>query len=50
MELLAKKVGFKFKVQIVKDGKYGGVNEDGSWNGMVGELLRQVHVFRPKMM
>ncbi len=26
----------------VKDGKYGAKDENGSWNGMVGELVRNV--------
>ncbi|XP_072238057.1 glutamate receptor U1 [Leuresthes tenuis] len=43
MDLLsevAKKVGFKFKVQLVKDGSYGRQDESGNWNGMVGEVVR----------
>ena len=30
------------KIEIVKDGKYGDKNGAGSWDGMVGELLRGV--------
>ncbi|KAM9408186.1 glutamate receptor U1 [Pholidichthys leucotaenia] len=43
MDLLsevAKKVGFKYKVQLVKDGAYGRQDENGNWNGMVGEVVR----------
>jgi len=36
---IASIVGFRYKLRLVKDGKYGGVKEDGSWNGMIGELL-----------
>lgn len=45
MDLLsevAKKVGFKYKVQLVKDGAYGRQEESGNWNGMVGEVVRGV--------
>ena len=31
-----------YKIEIVKDGKYGDKNGAGSWDGMVGELLRGV--------
>nr|XP_046239369.1 probable glutamate receptor [Scatophagus argus]XP_046239371.1 probable glutamate receptor [Scatophagus argus] len=43
MDLLsevAKKVGFKYKVQLVKDGSYGRQDESGNWNGMIGEVVR----------
>lgn len=43
---LAKKVaeivGFQYEIVPVPDGKYGSRNEDGTWNGMVGELVRNV--------
>lgn len=45
MDLLsevAKKVGFKYKVQLVKDGSYGRQDENGNWNGMIGEVVRGV--------
>ncbi|XP_072522624.1 probable glutamate receptor [Salminus brasiliensis] len=37
---LAKKLGFKYKVHLVKDSAYGRVDESGSWNGMIGEVVR----------
>nr|XP_020453736.1 probable glutamate receptor [Monopterus albus] len=43
MDLLsevAKKLGFKYKVQLVKDGSYGRQEENGNWNGMIGEVIR----------
>ncbi|XP_029008112.1 glutamate receptor U1 [Betta splendens] len=43
MDLLsevAKKVGFKYRVQLVKDGSYGRQDETGNWNGMIGEVMR----------
>ncbi|XP_007237596.2 probable glutamate receptor isoform X1 [Astyanax mexicanus] len=37
---LAKKLGFKYKVHLVKDGSYGRLDESGNWNGMIGEVVR----------
>lgn len=39
---LAKKLGFKYKVHLVKDGAYGRQDESGNWNGMIGEVVRGV--------
>ncbi|XP_041443940.1 glutamate receptor 1 isoform X2 [Xenopus laevis] len=37
---IAKHVGIKYKLEIVKDGKYGARDSDmKAWNGMVGELV-----------
>ncbi|XP_044133817.1 glutamate receptor 1 isoform X3 [Bufo gargarizans] len=37
---VAKHVGFKYKLEIVRDGKYGARDSDmKAWNGMVGELV-----------
>ena len=37
------KVNFNYTICIAPDGKYGErFDEDGTWNGMVGELVRQV--------
>jgi len=38
-------VGFKYILKEVKDGKYGAQHENGSWNGMVGELTRKVNIY-----
>ena len=32
----------QFKIRVVKDNSYGSQLEDGSWSGMVGELIRRV--------
>ncbi|XP_076863365.1 putative glutamate receptor [Brachyhypopomus gauderio] len=37
---LSKKLGFKYKVHLVKDGSYGRMDEGGHWNGMIGEVIR----------
>lgn len=41
-EKVAKIVNFTYEICLVKDGKYGAVNDSESWNGMVGELTRGV--------
>lgn len=37
---------FLDEIRIVKDNKYGAENPDvkGGWDGMVGELVRQVSI------
>ena len=44
---LAKKIAniahFDYVLREVRDGKFGAI-ENGSWNGMVGELIREVSV------
>ncbi|XP_062315667.1 glutamate receptor U1 [Osmerus eperlanus] len=37
---LAKKLGFKYNIQLVKDGRYGTLTESGNWTGMIGEVAR----------
>ena len=39
---VAQRVGIDYIIQPVKDEKYGSQEEDGSWNGMIGELIRDV--------
>ena len=45
-ERVAKSVNFTYEICLVKDDKYGAVNENESWNGMVGELTRGVSQWR----
>lgn len=42
MDRIAKNLSRKYVIQLVKDEKYGNVEENGRWNGMVGELLNDV--------
>jgi len=37
---IANFVGFEYEIRPVKDGKYGAKDDNGTWNGMVGELVR----------
>lgn len=45
LDALAKILGFKYDIYQVGDGKYGSVLPNGSWNGMIGELIGKVCVF-----
>ncbi|XP_029995736.1 glutamate receptor U1 [Sphaeramia orbicularis] len=37
---LSKKLGFKYKLHLVKDNRYGSRDTNGNWNGMMGEVVR----------
>ncbi|ELT93728.1 hypothetical protein CAPTEDRAFT_178222 [Capitella teleta] len=39
-KLIAEEINIKYKIVPVADKKYGGLNENGTWDGMVGELVR----------
>ncbi|GFY58181.1 glutamate receptor [Trichonephila inaurata madagascariensis] len=38
LEQLTQVTGLRFQLQLVKDGRYG-MQRDGRWNGMIGEIL-----------
>lgn len=42
LDALAKILGFKYNMYQVGDGKYGSVLPNGSWSGMIGELISKV--------
>ena len=44
-EKIAAQIEFRYKIVPVKDGKYGALEDNGQWNGMVGELIRHVRRF-----
>ncbi|XP_047207846.1 glutamate receptor ionotropic, delta-1 isoform X2 [Girardinichthys multiradiatus] len=39
LDALTKILGFKYDIYQVGDGKYGSALPNGSWNGMIGELI-----------
>ena len=41
---LARELNINFEIRPVKDGKYGSKDENDTWNGMVGELVRNVRI------
>ncbi|XP_071331178.1 probable glutamate receptor [Trachinotus anak] len=38
---LSKKLGFSYKLHLVKDNRYGALDPSGNWNGMIGEIIRE---------
>lgn len=46
LDTLAKTLGFKYHIYQVGDGKYGVALPNGSWNGMIGELIGKVSWIR----
>lgn len=42
LDALAKILGFKYEIYQVADSKYGSQLPNGSWNGMIGELINKV--------
>jgi hypothetical protein len=43
---LAKLIGFNYSISPVKDGTYGARQSDESWNGMIGEIVRGVSIYK----
>uniref|UniRef100_A0A8C2YVL1 Glutamate receptor n=1 Tax=Cyclopterus lumpus TaxID=8103 RepID=A0A8C2YVL1_CYCLU len=37
---LSKELGFKYKLSLVKDNRYGAMDASGTWSGMIGEVIR----------
>ncbi|KAI7789939.1 probable glutamate receptor [Triplophysa rosa] len=40
LSALSKKLDFKYSIQLVKDGRYGAMDDRGQWSGMIGEVIR----------
>ncbi|MGH0120848.1 UNVERIFIED_CONTAM: hypothetical protein FKN15_024329 [Acipenser sinensis] len=45
LDALAKNLGFKYEIYQVLDSKYGQKLHNGSWNGMIGELINKASTF-----
>ncbi|KAM5141048.1 glutamate receptor ionotropic, delta-1 isoform 3-T3 [Mantella aurantiaca] len=41
LDALSQNLGFKYEIYQVPDGKYGHALPNGSWNGMIGELINK---------
>lgn len=39
---IATMLNFQYELYLVHDGKFGSERSDGSWDGLVGELLGEV--------
>ena len=42
LDKLAEDLQFKYDLYLVPDEQYGNKRPNGSWNGMVGELINKV--------
>lgn len=45
LDRLAEIVGFSYSLHVTQDGSFGFEQPDGSWNGIIGELVRKVSYF-----
>ena len=43
-KMIAEHVGFKYQIRPVKDKKYGTRGDNNVWDGIVGELVREVSI------
>ena len=39
---LSDKMGFHYTIRLIEDGQYGGRLEDGSWTGLIRDLIEHV--------
>lgn len=39
LELIKGRLGFNYTLYKVADGKYGSEEQNGKWNGMIGDLM-----------
>lgn len=46
-DLVADKLNFRYEIKLVRDGKYGSIEENGEWSGMIGELVRNEGLICP---
>lgn len=47
LDALSNYLGFKYEIYLAPDHKYGSQQADGSWNGLIGELVFKVsHLLR----
>ena len=42
LEELSRLLNFSYTVSVPPDGKWGALEDDGSWSGMVGQLQREI--------
>lgn len=47
LESLSTYLGFTYEIYVAPDHKYGRPQENGSWNGLIGELVFKVRLFLP---
>lgn len=42
IEEIRKLVGFEYEIYVAPDNKFGNMDENGQWNGMIKELIEKV--------
>lgn len=42
LDALSNYLGFKYEIYVAPDHKYGSLQPDGQWNGLIGELVYKV--------
>lgn len=42
LDALSNYLGFKYEIYVASDHKYGSLQPDGQWNGLIGELVSKV--------
>ena len=40
--MLSEMLNFTYTIYEVEDGKFGSQNNDGTWNGLVGDIVQEV--------
>lgn len=45
LKIIAEKIGFEYRIELVPDGKYGVKLSTGEWNGIVRQLIDKVKIF-----
>ena len=38
---LSKLLNFSYEIRVVKDGRFGNIDSNGEWNGIMGEIVRK---------
>lgn len=46
-DMVSINVGYEYYIRLVKDNTYGAPQGDGTWNGIIGELIRHVRTEMP---
>ena len=44
LDEIANRMNFRYELYSVADNQYGSEDENGSWNGMIRELMEKVNV------
>jgi len=49
LDALSNYLGFKYEIYVAPDHKYGSLQPDGQWNGLMGELVFKVRTVSTSM-